>query len=155
MHLTTVPGESCSLDTAWEIMDGMNADCGSLSTLMKYELDLLGATGSEVRFVYARHASWIGLSQPTPPYASYIESDGSGNILGMWFGGGLGAGWNNYEGCCVFQSKWWEGGTGIAKDSDYEVLLHVTSPNINGTTNSHQCWSHDTPTAVAYPPGTP
>ena len=148
-------GSPPSLSTAWEVMDGKTADCGSLSTLMKYELDLLGATGAEVRFVYARHASWTGLSQPSPPYASYNETDGSGHKLGMWFGGGSGQGWNNYEGCCSFQSKWWEGGNGISKNSAYEVLLHVTSPNIDGATNSHQCWEHDTLTAVPYPPGTP
>ena len=119
---------------------------------MKYELDLLGASGSEVRFVYARHASWTGLSQTS---TTGNEDDGSGNILGMWFGGGTGAGWNNYEGCCVFESKWWEGGNGISKSSAYNVLTHVTGPNTSGTTNSHQCWDSAPSTAVTYPPGTP
>ena len=144
-----------SMSNAWAVMDGYLSDCGTLSTLMKYELDLLGATGSEVRFVYARHESWTGLSQPSPPYASYKEYDESGNWLGMWFSSGSGQGLNKYEGCCVFQSKWWEGGNGLATNSAYEVLLYLTSPNTSGTNNSHQCWSHDTPTAVSYPDGTP
>ena len=148
-------GSPASLTTAWQVMDGQRGDCGTLSTLMQYELDMLGATGSEVRFVYARHASWAGLSQPSPPYTSYMETDGSGHKLGIWFGGGLGQGWNNYEGCCVFQSKWWEGGNGTSQTSAYYVLRHVADPNTSGAGNSHQCWEHDTLTAVSYPPGTP
>ena len=148
-------GTPPSRSSAWLVMSGKKGDCGTLSTLMKYELDMLGATGAEVRLVFPRHASWLGLSQPAPPYALHRESDGTGHTLGMWFGGGLGSGWNDYEGCCVFKSKWWEGGYGISKNSAYQVLLHVTSPNINGTNNSHQFWSHDIPSAVLYPSDTP
>jgi hypothetical protein len=50
-----------AMPTAWQVMDGVKADCGTLSTLMKYELDLLGATGSAVKFVYSRHDSWDSL----------------------------------------------------------------------------------------------
>lgn len=146
-------GSPPSLESAWQVLDGEKADCGTLSRLMKYELDLLGATGSEVRFVYARHASWGGLDQPEPP--SGRESDGQGHWLGMWFAGGLGGGWNNYEGCCVFRSKWWEGGNGTWAASAYSVLLEVTLPNTDGMNTNHQAWDHDRPTAVAYPPGTP
>ena len=148
-------GPSPTLTTAWEVMDGNKADCGTLSTLMKYELDMLGATGSEVRFVFARHASWVGLSQPSPPDGTYLETDGSGHELGIWFSSGLGRGWNNYEGCCLFQSKWWEGGLGSSQTSAYNVLRHVADPNTSGSSNSHQCWDHDLPTAVSYPAGTP
>ena len=148
-------GSPPSLTTAWQVMDGSKGDCGTLSTLMKYELDMLGATGAEVRFVFARHANWTGLSKAGPPALSDLESDGDGNVLGIWFGGGLGKGWNYYEGCCVFQSQWWEGGRGQSQTSAYNVLRDVADPNTSGADNSHQCWLNNTSTAVSYPPGTP
>lgn len=148
-------GNPPSLSTAWQVMDNCSGDCGTLSTLMKYECDMLGATGAVVSFVFARNASWVGLSEPSPPVAPYVETNSAGSPLGMWFGGGLGAGWNIYEGCCVFQSKWWMGGNGFATNTAYDVLIYNTAPNIDGTSNSHQCWSSNVTNAVAYPPGTP
>jgi hypothetical protein len=133
-------------------MDGISADCGSVSTLMKYELDVIGATGAEVKYVHACHADWTHLASTAP---GDFETDGGGNRLGMWFGNGDGFGWNNYEGCCVFQSKWWEGGNARGVSSAYQVLMDSTSPNTNGTNNSHQAWINDQPTAVPYPPGSP
>jgi hypothetical protein len=148
-------GSPPTLSTAWQVMDGDNGDCGSLSTLMRYELDMLGATGAVVRFVYPRHASWTGLSQPSPPYTSYSETNSAGSKLFMWFAGGSGAGGNVYEGCCEFLSKWWMGGNGFATNSAYDVLIYCTAPNTDGTSNSHQYWQSNITNAVAYPPGTP
>ena len=148
-------GTPPSLTTAWQVMDGYNGDCGSLSTLMRYELDMLGATGAVVRFVYPRHASWSGLSQPSPPYTSYSETNSSGSRLNMWFSGGIGAGGNRYEGCCEYRSNWWMGGYGSALTSAYDVLISVTDPNTDGTNNPHQYWESNITNAVAYPPGTP
>jgi hypothetical protein len=145
-------GSPPNLTTAWQVMDGQKADCGTLSTLMKYELDMLGATGSQVSFVLARHASWTGLSQAQPVI---LETDGSSNQLGIWFGGGSGHGWNIYEGCCVFQSLWWEGGCSQSAPSAYQVLMNVAGPNTSGADVSHQCWENNTPTAASFPPGTP
>jgi hypothetical protein len=146
-------GSPPTLTTAWQVMDGYKADCGTLSTLMKYELDLLGASGSAVNFVYSCHADWSHLSSAS---STANETDGSGDILIMWFGSaGLGAGYNNYEGCCVFQSKWWEGGNGRGAASAYQVNQDSTLPNTSGTATSHQAWNNATATAVAYPPGVP
>lgn len=137
----------------WSVMDGTNADCGTLSWLMKYELDCLGATNVEVKFVYPRHASWNGLSSGAPPGG--YEQQGT-NKLVIWVAGGSGAGRNRYEGCCVFQSKWWMGGIGSATNSAYSVLRYMADPNDSGSTNSsHQCWENDIFNYVTYPDGVP
>jgi len=88
------------IKTAWEIMDGTNADCGSLSTLMKYELEQLGCSGAKVMYVYARNASWKGIALEEPG-KNEINVEGK---LGMWFAviNDDDNGWNNYEGCCFF-----------------------------------------------------
>ncbi len=136
--------------TAWEVLDGTEADCGTLSTLMKFELEQLGCNGAKVMYVYARHAGWQGLAQESP---AGNETDKNGNLLDMWFAvpplfedGG-----NRYEGCCVFQGKWWMGGIGRARSSARDVLFEVTYPNKDGRTNSHQAWSNNTMKSVDYP----
>ena len=50
-----------------------------------------------------RYATPIGLISSSI-FRDANEVDGSGHRLLMWFGNGLGAGTNVYEGCCVFQS---------------------------------------------------
>lgn len=78
------------------------------------------------------------------------------NALTIWVAGGLGAGINFYEGCCVFQSKWWMGGIGSATNSAYSVLRYMADPNDSGNTNySHQCWQNDITNYVTYPDGVP
>ena len=119
---------------------------------MKSQLDLLGATGAVVSCVYARHNSWTGLSNSSMPpgyqYAEYSQTDG---FLGVW----LGNGFNRYEGCCAFEGKWWKGGTGKSESSAYDVLMAMTSPNLDGENNNHQCYNAEQATAVSYPAGTP
>jgi hypothetical protein len=145
--------------TAWMILDGTKADCGSLSTLMKCALDMLGATGSQVQYVYACHTNWDALAAGT---VGQNEIDGT-RILEMYFGSAQhsgGRGGNNYEGCCQFQSKWWKGG--ISNNPDYmwendaeSVLRWETRPNTTtGTVQSHQCYKDDPEnTQVGYPLG--
>lgn len=144
------------LATAWEVLDGKKSNCVTLSTCMKYQLDLLGASGAVVCCVYARHTSWTGLSNTKmPPKDLYMEYTSEGDFLGMWLGSGTYYFFNRYEGCCVFEGKWWKGGYGAAETSAYNVLMNVTSPNTSGATVEHQCWDTDNYTAVSYPSGTP
>ena len=135
----------------WDILDdGTDADCGSLSTLMKVSLELLGVGGAEVRFVYSRHESWSGLWS-TNPYFSCMEKRVSGeNDTRLGF---LAPGWNNYEGCCHYDGKWWMGGAGSSESSDYDVLMHWTQPNTSA--NHHQAYHDIQSQAVDYPAGTP
>lgn len=139
------PNAPGNLASARLVMNGVRGDCGTLATLMKYELDLIGATGASVQYVHACHANWDSLLGPA-------EKDGE-RVLGMWFGDvlGLGYGWNNYEGCCEFEGKWWEGGNGVGAASAVAVLHDSCDPNVSGATNSHQCWSGATSVAVGYP----
>jgi Tfp pilus assembly protein PilZ len=140
----------------WSVMDGTNADCATLSWLMKYELDCVGATDAGVWFVYPRHTNWTGLSSQTvPPLAS--ETNQYGGSLRIWIAsGGSCEGLNRYEGCCVFQSKWWMGGEGQSTNSAYSVLRYLADPNTNGNLSlNHQCWHNDTTNYVEYPNGAP
>jgi hypothetical protein len=123
---------------------------------MKHELDLLGLIGAEVRFVYARHENWIGLSS-TNSLAN--EKDALENELYIWFGSEsidpdqiILDQKNRYEGCCVFNGKWWMGGFGYAKDNAGQVWWTVVSPNQDGSRNSHQCWYNQPLLRVTHPP---
>jgi hypothetical protein len=145
-----------NMTTAWEIMDGKDADCGSLSTLMKYELDLLGVPGAFVYFVYARHKSWVGLSSTSPG----AREENSSNVpLDFWVAGGDMGGLNKYEGCCKFvgdgSEQWWAGGTGTAFNSAYEIWQDMTGDNLDGLQNHHQCWEDNEAIAVSPPAGIP
>ncbi|HET6247247.1 MAG TPA: hypothetical protein VFE47_06050 [Tepidisphaeraceae bacterium] len=153
-----------NLTTAWQIMDGTNADCGSLCTLMKSELDMLGATGSKVQFVYACHQDWSHLYSQSP---LANETNAGGVMLGMYFGSRhhnvgsdlapLPLGFNNYEGCCEFQGKWWMGGLSRhnPQPSAEAVLGYVVEPNQDGTVEDHQCYLNDLETHVSLPSGSP
>ncbi len=149
------------MTTVWEILDRHGGgDCVSLATLMKAEVDMLGATGSKVEYVYACHRDWSHLSSQ---FANANEYDDSHtNKLGMYFGSRYhgaagdthhGGGWNNYEGCCEFDGKWWMGGFGKSKPSAKEVLWFVVRPNdVNGTVEDHQCYENDMTQCVSRPP---
>ena len=115
---------------------------------VQHELNLLGAIGSEVRYVFARHESWTGLSS-TVRLAN--EFDENNHPLKIWFGHGSGAGENSYEGCCVFECKWWMGGTGTAKNNAGQVWWEVVRPNQNGKHKSHQYWQHQRLIKVDHP----
>lgn len=141
----------------WATLDGNNtADCVSLSTLMKLELDALGCGGAQVKVVTARNSSWTGVSQSfdfkNPPQLEASPSD-STNTLWMY----IPAPWpmNRFEGCCVFNNKWWMGGTGSAVSSDKEVLAKMTCPNNaqcdSKTTVARQAWRSAPLVAVKYP----
>ena len=121
---------------------------------MNYSLDLLGVTGSEVRFVFARHNNWTGLWNSSDDWydntvSEWRDPSDVGTRLGYISGS-----WNNYEGCCFYAAKWWMGGLGDSRSSAYDVLLRVTQPNTSGT-GQHQAYADDESTPVSYPAGTP
>lgn len=134
-----------SLSNPWPVL-GSNGDCGTLSTLMKKGLELLGVLGAEVRFVYPCHEDWSHLWSI---YTNASERNLEGIKLGF-----MAPSWNNYEGTCFFKEKWWMGGAGTYQDSAYEVLRYWTLPN-NDPAQKRQVWENDTVTPVPYPPGTP
>lgn len=137
------------LPTAWQVLDGpIMADCGTLATLMKYELDMLGASGSYVTFVYARHDNWNGLCWGPPPSHSRQEhriSNNDGTRLGY-----VNTGWNDHEGCCVYDDRWWMGGIGQSSTSALEVLMFLISPN-NDPAGHRQCYFDLQNQFVKYP----
>ena len=134
--------------TEWSVMDGTNADCGTLSTLMKSELDLVGALGSAVKYVYSRHDSWDRLVTDNPSFGDMEHRVPGNDATRLGF---ISGGWNNYEGCCLFQSKYWMGGAGAAEAKAVDVLHHWVDPNTSATGN-HQCYWDQPSQVVAYPP---
>ena len=139
-------GSNFNLANPWTAL-ATNGDCGTLSTLMKRALEILGVTGAEIRFVYARHSSWTNLW--TYSTTSNERSFFFGHKLGFISGG-----WNNYEGTCFFNSKWWMGGAGTYRSTPLGVLLRWTLPN-NNSVDQRQVWDDDHTTPVSYPPGVP
>ena len=140
-----------NMSTAWQVMDGTMADCSTLSTLMCYELDTLGAVGAVVRVVCACHQDWSHLAQDPVAFDGF-ETDAGGKDLGIWFGAG---GWNYYEGCCVFQGKWWMGGFGASNPSAVTVLkdIWVSGPNTtDGLGTHHQCYDGNDTTHATHVP---
>jgi hypothetical protein len=137
---------SADLTEVWKLIDESDktGDCRTLATLMKAAIALLGDNSSQVKYVLPRHSSWAGLVDGSFEYHPVRNTR-----LGF-----LAPGWNNYEGCCLFQNKWWMGGLGTSQNSAYQVLLHCTNPNTDISANK-QVWSDDYSHAVSYPSGQP
>ena len=127
-------------------------DCGSCSWLEVNALNVLGVAG-EVRYVFARHASWNGLWSRDP---SAGERDAYGNRLCYMDASGSG---NNYEGCCFVADgtsrRYYLGGYGgHYETSAYNVLTYVAGPNVSGS-GAHQFWSNNWYQPISFPAGTP
>jgi hypothetical protein len=159
-------------DRVWLIVDeffskGKNAenrargDCGALSLLMKKIIELLGDDSAKVAFVYPRHKSWEGLANTSYRAVEFSPDNNPKNYLGYVYGG-----WNNFEGCCVFQDRWWMGGLGMARNNPYNVLMRVTknnkdqgyvstTDNTNSDNGRRQCWFVNLNKSVSYPIGMP
>jgi len=141
--------------TAWRVIDeNKDADCGSICTAMKLSLDLLGLSGAEVRYVYPQYDDWAGLWSTSSNWRTNAENRDGTEYTRLGFYNGP-TQWNNYEGCCFFDGKWWLGGPGESRTSAYEVLMAVTYPNTNG--NCRQAYV-DAPApapAVDYAPPPP
>jgi hypothetical protein len=138
-----------TLTTPWTVLDGgHNADCATLANLMKYELDLLGATDSAVKYVIAWTGNWTGwIVQNGPPFSMYCRVPGDPSTrLGFISGG-----WNNFEGCCLFQGKYWMGGAGDYRTTAALVLHRWADPN-NNPNGNHQCYADQQDQVVPYPP---
>jgi len=146
-------GNPPTLTNAWAVLDGNDADCATLSTLMKQELDLLGAADSAVKLVYARlgpdNSGWTGVVQDSPPSTGYYVYRVPGNYSTR-LGYVAGNGFNNYEGCCLFQGKYWMGGLGTSRTSAAGVLHYVADPNTSSTAH-HQCYYDQQNQFVPYP----
>jgi hypothetical protein len=127
----------------WILIDNneKKGDCGTLATLMVAAIKLLGDDSAEVLFVYPRHQSWGGLVNDDDSEINPV----TGEDLGF-----MAPEWNNYEGCCLFQHKWWVGGLGTSKSDPYEVLMYVTLPN-NSPDKNRQVWYNNTLIPVSYP----
>jgi len=114
---------------------------------MKSVIMLLGDSSASVQFVYPRHISWNGLTQSSPSLAFSVKRGGTSVPLHIFNGGGH----HVYEGCCVFQNKWWMGGTGTFCNDAVSVLKAVSLPN-NSPNANRQIWQ-DLPTIpISYPP---
>ena len=151
--------------------DGLTgADCATVSKLMKSELELLGVTGAQVKYIYARHASWNGLAQDAPAGAEieqlntipFSPANPTERGLIMWI-----RFYNNYEACCLFKGKYWMGNFGESRTKAVDVLSATTDyPNVNsGADKLHQAWSYyykyvnknvtDSTTGVTFPISAP
>jgi hypothetical protein len=148
------------VDNAWAAMDGTRCDCITLSTLMMESMNLVGAPGAQTRFVWPKHANWTNLWDTTGTHQETLvtASPPRNTLLGFDSGG-----WNNYEGCCFFNNKWWMGGSGISEATALDVLQHWTLPNNvddgpstpNNPATNKQCYQDAQSVHVPYPPGAP
>lgn len=139
------------LSVVWRLIDeNKKGDCGTLSTLMKAIINLLGNNSASVKFVFSRHAAWEGLVKDT---GARTNNEKRGGLAGTELGF-MNMSYNYYEGCCMFQGKWWMGGLGTSQNSGYNVLMYVSSPN-NSSTSKRQVWCDQTSTPVPYPSGNP
>jgi hypothetical protein len=139
------------LSLVWRLIDeNKKGDCATLCTLMKAAILLLGDNSASIKFVFARHASWSGLDKDSGARTNNETRAGVGTELGFI----RNINYNYFEGCCLFQNKWWMGGLGTSKTSAYNVLMDVSSPN-NSSTNRRQVWFDLQSTPVSYPSGTP
>jgi hypothetical protein len=145
----------------------VRGDCITLAKLMQKIIQLLGDNSAQTAYVYARSLSWEGLVNNTH---SKNERKRLGGIRGifsekLWLGFYTRS-FNNFEGCCVFQNRWWMGGLGIAKGNPYDVLMYVSLNNKdkghNEDNGKRQCWdqtnnpnSHYNNKSVPYPKGLP
>ncbi|MDR2763078.1 MAG: hypothetical protein LBB88_10780 [Planctomycetaceae bacterium] len=129
-------------------------DCGAQAQLMKKIIELLGDDSAKIAYVFPRHNSWDGLAHESH---NEVEQLGFGYVMGSW---------NNYEGCCIFQNKWWMGGFGKSQDNALKVLLYVTMNNkdkgyvsnaegILSDNGNRQCWETNQNRCISYPPGQP
>jgi hypothetical protein len=135
------------LSNVWILIDeNKKGDCGTLSTLMKAAIQLLGDSSAEVKFVFSRHTSWNNFVKDSGSHTNNEQRSGVGTELGF-----MNPDYNYHEGCCKFQGKWWMGGLGTSKDSAYDVLMHVSAPN-NSSTGKRQVWYDLQNTPVSYPP---
>ena len=139
-----------NLTNAWQVLDGQHGDCGTLSTLMKQELDLLGATDSAVKYVYAcsTNSGWSPLVGDQPSFDLMVHRVPGDDNTRLGF---ISGGWNNYEGCCLFQGKYWMGGAGDYKTNAALVLHRWADPN-DSPTSSRQCYLDQTNQFVRSPP---
>jgi hypothetical protein len=136
----------------WSLLDNENknkADCQTLAHLMKYQLDLLGIIGSEVRYVYARNQSWEGIWNIKTGENETMFDFNLMKTLALGYTDASALGINYFEGCCYFNEKWWMGGDGFPLNSAYDVLMFQTWENKANT--AHQCWSEKLNEPVQYP----
>ena len=131
----------------WAPLDGTNgADCITLCTLMKSAMDMIGVTGSEVWFVFPRHASWTGLASQNSFASEYRDSNNSNTVL-------LYGAQNNFEACCKFQGVYWMGGENGQTENTALAVLY----NCVGQPNNNQQYYKDQPNVknISYPNGNP
>jgi hypothetical protein len=161
--------KSTQEDLIWSLVDTrsnnnpVTGDCIVLAMLMKKIIQLLGDDSAKVAYVYARTSSWNGLVNNTHSQNEKRRQIPSTKKLWLGFYSGS---FNYFEGCCVFQNKWWLGGLGKSENSALDVLYYVSKNNINenaeGDNGQRQCWHNinDVDTRehkyrVKYPTGTP
>ncbi len=138
----------------FSLLDGGQADCRTLSVLMKQALDLLGVPGAEVRFVYPRTGSWDGLSSSLADQSQrrMFKVD----LFGNQEEGTLvydDHGPNRYQACCVWTgihpssrqevTQWWMGGKGTFVATDFDVLMHATGVLRSDPAQSRQLFLDD------------
>jgi hypothetical protein len=135
-------------DQAWNVVN-TGGDCGSCSWLQANALAELGIA-ADVRYVFARHASWSGLWSHSPSANEYV----SGHRLIYVNGSG-----NNYEGCCFVTDgsarRYYLGGyRGSYETSAYNVLMRVAGPNTSPS-GPHQTLGDNWNVVVSFPSGLP
>jgi hypothetical protein len=119
--------------------DKNKADCATLCTLAKESLDLLGMSPdqSEVRYVFARTGTWIGLWATGPFYQTNPQHS---NYILNFYAEGV----NRFEACLYTityntsngaeNDQWWLGGVDgpsgeTPKANAFDVLMREVMPN--------------------------
>ena len=133
------------LPNAWCVLDGKKADCVTLCTLLKYELDIIGAPGAQIGYVFPRTKSWTGLWQLDSAQGRSQVNDSNRPLI--YINDRVP---NIFEGCCSFQGQWWMGGTGTFRKQPVEVLHAVADPN-NDPGQNHQCFVMQVANVVPFP----
>lgn len=131
------------------VLDGIQADCRTLSTLMEQSLGLLGVPGARVMYVFPRTGTWRGLSSDVPEGSQQAEIRvdllGNTDIGALYFEDENGP--NRFQACCVWSGndpyrgqpveQWWMGGRGRYEATDFDVLMEVSQPNRRGTSRQY------------------
>lgn len=121
-------------DNPWYVLDGHDADCETLSFLLKSALQHHGLSGANVMYVYAsRDASCTSASR-TAWERNRCSVHGD-EILCLWL-----PAFNHWVACCVYNGLWFPGGTDWERSSGLPVLQEYVCPCVPGQEKQWWTW---------------